>query len=198
MRVRIVICSPVKKYRLKSAQVRKVDEHTLLVSVVERKPFALWCGDEFLPTSTLASCWFIDDTGFIFDRAPVFSPGVYFEIYGKRENEEQEAILRSLLPPERFSLALAFIQELQRDQIIPLRLFMKPEGEYGIVVNSSENYPVLRGVELLFKDEQNASTLLKNLSFAIPAQFPLGSTTKKKLHYIDLRFGNKVFFGFEK
>ncbi len=184
--------------RLKDAKVKRGDHHTLLVSVVEREPFALWCGDEFLPVNVLENCWFVDITGFVFTPAPIFSPGVYFEVYGTLERKREDTPSRAVLPYERFELILSMIQELQKNRYIPLRIFIKSEGEYGITIDSSADYPMLRDAEILFKEGQDTSILMKNFLTALPTQFPRGSASQKKLLYIDLRFGNKVFFGFEK
>lgn len=184
--------------RLKDVQVEKMDNHTLLVSVVERKPFVLWCGAEYLHTKVLDDCWFIDTTGFVFERAPIFSTGVYFEVYGALERVAKNTFLRAVLSKERFGFAISFVRELQKEHISPLRIFIRPEGEYGIVINSSEHFSYLRDVEILFKEGQDTNILIKNLLASLRTQFPEGSVLKKKLLYTDLRFGNKVFFGFEK
>lgn len=183
--------------RLKSVKIIKIDNHTLLVSVAPREPFALWCGEEFLHAEQLRDCWFIDDTGFIFERAPLFSTGVYFEVYGAPERVERDTFLRAVLPEERFQFVFAFVQELQKEGFSSLRIFIKPEGEYGIVIDSSEHYSMLRDAEILFRVRQDKNILMKNFLAALPVQFSPGSVPKKKLLYVDLRFGNKVFFGFE-
>ena len=184
--------------RLKNVRVSRIDYHTLSLPVAERAHFALWCGEEFLSAHILEDCWFIDNTGFVFEHAPTFSTGVYFEVYGALERAGEDTPLRAVLPRGRFNLALSFMQELQKEHISLLRIFIKPEEEYGVVVNSSEHNPYLRDTEILFKEGQDSSMLIKNLLAALPVQFPIGSVLKKKLLYIDLRFGNKIYFGFEK
>jgi hypothetical protein len=52
-------------------------------------------------------------------------------------------------------------------------------------------------VTIRFKDETSPEALIKKIKTAIPAQFPDNMALKKKLLYIDMRFGNKVIFGFE-
>ena len=184
--------------RLKSAQVSRTGAHTLAVSVSERTPFALWCGDEYTsPQRDLADCWFIDDGGFVFDRAPIFSSGVYLEIYGALDGVIQGSILRAHLPRPRFSLAHAFEQAMKKELGGIARISIKPEGEYSVAINTSSAYPILKGVEVRFNDGQDPQTLVKNLTEALPVQFPPDAVPTKKLNYIDLRFRNKVFFGFE-
>ncbi|OHA84101.1 MAG: hypothetical protein A2937_02815 [Candidatus Yonathbacteria bacterium RIFCSPLOWO2_01_FULL_47_33b] len=184
--------------RLASAYVERIDAHTISVKVSERKPYALWCGEVYSPDiRELIGCFFVDNTGFVFDRAPTFSEGVYLEIYGALLGASEEGILRAHIPPAQFILTHTLVSSLMRELGDPLRIIMKPEGEMVVTMKKSDKYPMLAGVELRFKDTASAETIMKNLLAALPVQFPPDVTPKKKLLYIDMRFGNKIFFGFE-
>ncbi|KKU81298.1 MAG: hypothetical protein UY07_C0021G0003 [Parcubacteria group bacterium GW2011_GWA1_47_8] len=207
----------VEKFpRIQNVVVHKMDAHTIVAQVTERKPFALWCGKDAdgrgLDTKRrrgdtgrerflLADCWFLDETGFIFDRAPTFSEGVYLEIYGPLESAsgilKGVEPLRARVQESRFVRVYPFERTLNRDVGKTLRVIMKPEGQYGIIVAVSTKYPMLTGAEIRFKDSDNSAELLKNLLAAIPTQFPPSAAPFRKLYYVDLRFGNKVVFGFE-
>lgn len=190
--------------RLKNVRVSRVDDHTIRIEVTERKPFALWCGDVYLREMYETNdCWFTDDTGFIFDRAPVFSEGVYLEIYSELEGKKDESALGAYIPVSRFTLIHGVHEEVFKNLGNTLRIIIKAAGEYGLVIKESPSYPVLAGTEIRFKDGTNSEKLVKNLLAALEVQFlgvePLdeGSAVEKKLYYIDMRFGNKIFFGFE-
>lgn len=184
--------------RLASVRAERADAHTVAITVNERSPFALWCGEAYLQeTRELNNCWFIDDTGFVFDRAPVFSKGVYLEIYGGIANVQNNDILRRTIVHNRFVPAYNFERAIKKEVGIPIRIIIKPDGEYATIVRSSTHYPILKDVEIRFNDGQDAKTLVNNLLAALPVQFPAGVEPKKKLLYIDLRFDNKVIFGNE-
>ena len=183
--------------RLSSVLVRRQGDHTIAIWVTERTPFALWCGKIFaFAPPEITDCYFVDETGFVFDHAPIFSEGVYFEIYGGIEGLQNDDVLRASITPERFMLVRAFESLLKKEIADPLRVMIKPDGEYGVTVRSSIMYPVLNGIEIRFKDGQDPDALVHNLSVALPIQFPSGPPPKKKLQYIDMRFNNKVVFGF--
>ncbi len=191
--------------RLSTATVRRVSNKTITIEITEKKPFALWCGEEHNKEMyELNDCWFIDDTGFVFDRAPTFSEGVYLEVYGGIDGLKNGDALRTTILHERFVLANAFQNAIRKDIGMPLRIIMKPLGEYVVTVQSSTAYPILADVEIQFKDKQDPNILVRNLVVALPKQFPSGSMSKKKLQYIDLRFidklkiFNSVIFGYEK
>lgn len=184
--------------RLKGVIARRSDAHTIAIEVTERKPLMLWCGEDFnAEVLVLAECWFVDDGGFVFDRAPIFSEGVYREIYSALLYANEGAPLRARVPPLRFAFVRAVEQGIERELGDTSRIFIKPEGEYGIVIHSSALYPILSGAEVRFKDGQPAERLIHNLLATLPVQFPADDIPQKKLLYIDLRFSNKVFFGSE-
>lgn len=184
--------------RMKEVSVSRSDNHTLSIVVVERERYALWCGEEFHPElSAPPVCWFIDGNGFVFDHAPIFSRGVYVETYGELIEINKDEPLRGSLPYRRFVTANNFAKLLYEKIGKPFLIEIKPEGELEVYIQTSGKYPFLADVAVRFKDETNPETLINNLLKAIPVQFPDGIAPQKKLHYIDMRFGNKVIFGFE-
>lgn len=184
--------------RLASATVNRIDDHTITALVTERTPYALWCGEKpNIGDVQINNCWFIDEEGFVFDQAPIFSKGVYIEVYGKLVEKKNGDPLRSILPRDRFASANTFAKLLRESVGKPFRIILKPEGELEVSVYTSAQYPFLSDTTMRFKDESNPVTLVKNLLSAIPVQFPNEVSMKKKLYYIDMRFGNKVIFGFE-
>lgn len=179
--------------RIASVSVESTDEHSITINISERKPYALWCRAE----QGVKDCWFIDETGFIFDKAPVFSKGVYMEVYGKLVEKNPGEALRASLPFDRFVTANTFAKLLGEQVGKPYLISLKPEGELEVTIFTSSKYQFLTDTTIRFKDESTPETLLKNLLSAIPVQFPKNIALKKKLLYIDMRFGNKVIFGFE-
>lgn len=200
--------------RLKTVSVGRTDAHILTIVVSERKPYALWCGEtrKYADLTlndaerTLGNadgrgvntdCWFIDDTGFVFDRATTFSEGVYLEMYGTLIGEKEGDPLHGVIHALRFATVNTLAKLIRAEFGGLVRIEMKADGENEIVIRSSAIHPFLAGVSVRFKDEQSSAVLMKNLLAAIPVQFPDNIALKKKLLYIDMRFGNKIFFGFE-
>lgn len=179
--------------RITSVSASRIDNHKIAIAMTERKPYALWCGME-LPAK---DCWFIDDAGFVFDKAPVFSKGVYVEVYGKLVEKNIGEPLRGALPYNRFATANTFAKLLHESVGKPFRIALKGEGEVEITIYTSAKYTFLSDTTIRFKDESSPAVLINNLQKAISAEFPDNVANKKKLLYIDMRFGNKVIFGFE-
>lgn len=192
--------------RLKTARASRIDDHMVEISVTERAPYALWCGEVYLREMyEINDCYFIDDTGFLFDRAPAFSEGVYLEVYGELVGKSADgAFLRAHLSSHRFALMRSVLEGLTQSVGEVLRIVAKTEGEYEVVIKSSATYPILAHTHIRFKEDANPVKLVRDLSSALAVQFPGGGPTllakaegPRTLYYIDMRFGNKIFFGFE-
>ncbi|MEK7148244.1 MAG: hypothetical protein AAB758_03010, partial [Patescibacteria group bacterium] len=84
--------------RFSSVSLSLAGLNKLDVEVVEREPFALYCGES--STTENSICYFLDNTGFIFDLAPAFSDGVYF-VYASRTPIDSP-MGKQFLPPEEF------------------------------------------------------------------------------------------------
>lgn len=181
--------------RLASVSVRQSGVNGIVVEASERKPYALWCGEE--PKEVSKDCWFVDNSGFVFDKAPVFSDGVYVEIYAKLSGKINGEPVGSLIPHNRFVVSDTFAKLISVSIGKPSRILLKENSEMEIVIYASQKHPFLSGASLRFLDESKPEALLKKLLLAIPAQFPTNIALKKKLLYIDMRFGDKVIFGFE-
>lgn len=184
--------------RVARVSVMRVDDHVIAVNVTERKPYALWCGESFHPeSSSYPDCWFVDTAGFVFDRAPMFSPGVYMEVYSPLVGGGDTSPLRGVLPDGQFTVANNFAKLLLGNVGKPAQLEVKSDDDLSITIQSSVQFPFLAGVVIRFNTQSDPAVLLKNMLAAIPVQFPDNTTGKKKLLYIDMRFSNKVIFGFE-
>lgn len=184
--------------RMKSVRVEQKDEHTIHVSLLERKPYATWCGEVYHPErSSLPECWFIDEDGFVFDRAPVFSRGVYVEFYGKLLETNQGEPLRASISPLRFRVMNDFNKSFGEKIGKVFLVEYKDEGEIQALVNGAGEFSYIKFVQVRFKDDTAPTILVKNIALALPVEFADEKARKKTLNYIDLRFGNKVIFGFE-
>ncbi len=151
--------------------------NTMEIAVSEREPFALWCREG-------KECFFFDKEGFIYSKAPEFSSPVYVEY---RNGVEGEPIGERVSTKETF------------DRVVKLS---KGISLYGLKVeeivfaeNNSVNFNLSQGslyISLRGSDELT----LANLGSLLDS--PKTNLKNKNggltVSYIDLRFGNKVFY----
>ncbi len=168
-------------------------DNVLSISVVEREPHALWCQEE--------RCYFIDQTGFAFAPAPNFSDNVFLKISGpfKGDPVGSKPITGSLfnyITDSADLLPLVFRnQDLLEVEIFKVNIINRNDYEF-ILAQSQANEKInwsLRFNRLndFSRDLDNLATVLASSKFQEEYHQSGGY-----LEYIDLRFGNKIFYRF--
>ena len=152
----------------------------LVVSVVEREPFALYCPPED------AKCFFLDESGFIFGEAPDFSGAVYF-IYSMEPPLENPKG-REFLPEEEFSALSDFLEMLSSLGFKPVSL-MSLERGFDITMKN--------GSRMLLPEAADLAPLALNLeSFLKSENIASQKNFLDEVFLLDLRTKNKIFYRF--
>lgn len=147
----------------------------LAIEVSERIPKALWCkADE---------CFFVDESGFVFDKAPQFTSDVYFtyetELLGN-------PIGQFVLSPDELTGARTFIEGLAFLDL-SARSVAVAEGDATIALSDK--------TKIIFELSSDPSRALSNLeSVLTDPKLSLRDGDHINVSVIDLRFGNKVFY----
>jgi hypothetical protein len=172
--------------------------NSLNINLSERERAFLWCGNEaplFLERFEEGDCYFLDNSGFIFDKSPGFSSGVYFTFYSKTQDEN---------PIGEHVLDFQFIKDINSlilvmsEKGLPAHsLVVKEEGQYELLLNigtTLDDYP-----KLLFTKENTIEEIYnKFISIIDEEPFKTDFLEKSnKLEYIDFRFNNRVFYRFK-
>ena len=160
----------------------------LEINIKEREGKYLWCGESLLSIDD-KKCYFIDDNGYIFDEAPYFSDGVYFKFYGNLDSGTTDKIGLYFLK-SNFPNIISFKENLEKLDLKINYFFLNPDGYMAINLSS--------GAEIRFKPDADFNKLIDNLRAALSTE-PFHTDFQKKydsLLYIDLRFGNKIYYKF--
>lgn len=166
--------------RLISINLSLTDSRTLLVTILERKPFALYCVGE-------GKCFFLDQTGYIFSEAPAFSDGVYM-IYSSAPVLETP-LGQNFVPANNFVALADFIKSLDALNLEPQSLLIQDDAYY---------LTFLGGGTLIWKvDDDLQGVFSKFESFLSGEILTKEKKTLSDILYIDLRFGNKVRYNFK-
>ncbi|MFZ2048986.1 MAG: hypothetical protein WAV25_01650 [Minisyncoccia bacterium] len=172
--------------RLSKVEISAPDVKSIVVSVSERTPTALYCKD-ITNTSTPVSCYFIDANGFIFSEAPAFSGGVYF-VYTS-EPLLDAPLKVQFMEAKKFKLLDVFIKSLADAGLYP-KVFVFKKDEYHLILSN--------GADIMWKESQNLDQIRSNLvSFVEDASFRKDKNNLSNILYIDLRFGNKIFYKYK-
>ncbi|MBU1092002.1 hypothetical protein KKA27_04040 [Patescibacteria group bacterium] len=164
--------------RIDEIKIEKNLDSNVLIKISERKPVALLCWDG----EENESCFFADKSGVLFEKAPVFSSGVFLKFFDDRKYGTKLGEKKLLINEEVFQEILDFAKGLEQFLLVEkIRLkeedgceFYSTDGRYLILdIKSDWN--------LMY---DNFIALLENTI----------SKSNENFEYIDLRFGNKVFF----
>ena len=156
------------------------------ITVSERTGLYTWCGSApGAEKSQIEKCNFVDENGYIFDEAPYFSGDVYFKLYGEPFKNNYPV----------FNDLINFKKNLEMMGIKPVALYVKEDANAVIFLSATSS----KAPEIIFKTDTDFAEMLENLQTALTTE-PLQTDFKKKytsLEYIDLRFGNKVYYKFK-
>lgn len=174
--------------RLKDISLNVQNFKTLNISLTERTALYTYCG--LAPAELDASnqkCYFMDDGGYIFDEAPYFSGEVYLKFYGKSD---------SYFFQPNFSKLISFKETLQKIGVKPVVFFVEDNGDMKVFLSSTTSQ---LGPFINLKADADFNQIVENLQSVLTTE-PLKTEFKTKyssLLYIDLRFGNKVYYKFK-
>ncbi len=178
----------VKFPRLDDISLNVQNFKELQIEVSEREGKYTWCGDALPTIGTRpedTKCHFMDSAGVVFDEAPYFSGDVYFRFYGKYNDTLY------------FNKLINLKENIERMGLRPSSLVAKADNDMEMYLSSGKLPP--DAPKIVFKSDSDFDKLAENLQAAISTE-PLLSQLKNEyaaLEYIDLRFGNKVYYRFK-
>ena len=146
----------------------------ITVTVREREPFALWCASD-------NQCFVMDEHGFIYADAGDAPHNPY--------------VFRGGLLPNTDVVGQTFLRGRMQTTETLLRSLQdagfKPQG---IIVDSEKDFsiPLENGPRLLVAFDMTNENVLRNLETALEAESL--KQRFEQLQYIDLRFGNRVYY----
>jgi len=186
-----------KYKRLSNISMNVINFNTLNITVSEYDGKYLWCGvaTPELTSSSSPKCYFIDSNGYIFDEAPFFSGEVYFKFYGQVNNADNPA--GTYFYPDIFVKLVQLKNSLEGMDLKPTYILINDQKEIRVGLSTlgiASTNPVI-----IFKLDSDYEKLAENLNAAITTE-PLQTELQKnyaKLMYIDLRYGNKVYYKFQ-
>lgn len=148
------------------------------VSAVSRNPHVSWCED--------GQCFFMDDTGFVFSEATEGSESLYYRFVSE-QIATTTPIGSNRLEPEHLSQLFSALVRLETFGLETKELRFKENGEYEVVLRGGAR--LLLGVHEFDKALNRLETLLGEKGL-VPRQ-GIGGLG---IDYIDLRYGNKIYF----
>lgn len=162
-----------------SVTVRLKNVKTVSVTITERKTTALWCGES---PENPSPCYLLDASGKAYAPAAQYAGELYVTYYG----ETTGTTAKQYLSPEQFANLAAVVTAMRSSEIkeMPLRTAVT-RGEVHVWFES--------GFEIIYLLKDNAADVLGRLKIALASE-PFSKYTIDQIAYLDLRFGDKLYF----
>ncbi len=183
--------------RIESLKVTREGFNSIHISITERAGSYLYCG-VLLPEvkdEIGENCYFVNNNGYIFDKAPYFSGDVYFKFYISIKGDASSPSGTQMLSPERFHSIIHFMDGISTLGFKPSYLVVSLNGLHSLYLKPKS---VGLNPKIIFKEENDLNTILDNFSTAM-SKYEFANEINSKydtLSYIDLRFKNKVLYKF--
>lgn len=162
--------------RIKEFSIERSSGDALVVNFTEYKPDNLWCGRE-----DTSNCYFLDETGYAFGKAPNLSGGSFLRFY--TDNDSLDRGVQAIISSD-YSMAV-ILTELLRDQGWSVSALEIDAAQDAFLYLTD-------GGELKTSLLQPPLDTVENLLTIVGSQ-EFGHIEPGNFEYIDLRFGNKVF-----
>lgn len=160
-----------------SASVATAGSTGLEISVSEREPYALYCLDQ--------KCYFLDSGGLIYSEAGSFSDGVYTVF--SEDSAPINPIGERYLSESDLANLDQFFKKVGSFDLSP-KLLIKSGDEYKLVLDG--------GAYITWKNTDDLNVVFSNL-MAVFNNHLIRMSDLPNLLYIDLRFGDKVYYKFK-
>ncbi len=157
--------------QIAEVKLRKKFPHILILEVKERIPLILFCRDS-------NDCFQIDKEGVAFEkigwseRPAIFSPG------------GEISLGQSVIPIDYLEAILEIEKKLGDELEIEVKKFL--------LLDDKLNVETVQGPEIYFDPKGRVSEQLFNLAVLLKEK--ISSEKRGELEYIDLRFGNRVYY----
>jgi hypothetical protein len=178
--------------RIQTADLELEDTNSIRITVEERKPHALWCDHVALldEDQIRKGCYFMDDHGLIFAPAPYFSGSVFFRYFGAVKGEP---VGLRYLSEDMFKALELLRQDLAEIDIPVAGIEVKDNNEIEILFTQSVKQGAARTGKILATMNDLGRTF-ENVETFVRESRVSDRKFLDNVEYIDVRFGNKVFY----
>lgn len=168
--------------KIKNIDINRSGLTKLEINITERKPEAIVC-QGFREEDLDNTCFFVDEKGTVYEKASGFSDGVYSKYYINLDGDTV-SLGSAFIEESRFSDLQEFVKSINNARIGTSGVLIAPNGSYELYIKNKDGSIAV----IYFDDKQSFEKTSSNL-----IAFLLNSKIKS-FDYINLRFGNNIFY----
>jgi cell division septal protein FtsQ len=169
---------PLEFPRIASASIASPSllSNAITITVVERQPFALWCDEN-------TTCYEMDQNGYLFAQAAAQASSTDQYVFSGGIATSSPLIGQTFAPGHTPGL-VAFLQLLSQSGFTPLGASVQSDQDFTV--------PLSQGFSIYASFGEDPSALVTNLQLVLSSSALSGQ--EQSLEYVDLRFGDKVYY----
>lgn len=176
--------------QIEKIDINRKDVSNLEVNIVEYRPIALICEGFYEENINNGNCFFANKDGYVFAKS-ISSPASIFHYY--IETDKGDGIIGlNFIDSNRFKELQRFIESISNSGIPISGMLIGENGAYELYVKNKDNSEAI----IYFDDRSPFGKTSSNLiAFWNDSQIiKKGATTTPIFDYINLRFGNNIFY----
>lgn len=166
----------IKEFNIKRVSLSKIE-----ATGKERKAVGLWCNKK-------DNCGFVDESGFVYKQAPTFSGNLFLKFY-KFGSEEALDVKKGFqaISENEFKNLVKFVGFVSENGVKINKVFMEEQGQY--------RFETTAGWHIILNQKNEIQISAGRLKLILESQ--IQKKDLANIDYIDLRFGNKIFYKFK-
>ncbi len=166
--------------RIDTIEIKNKGTTGLEIEITERQPEVMIC-DGFREDEEGEHCSFADKQGIIFEKVATSSDKIYFKYYSSDEIDK-----------DKFLQLQDFVKNVENSGIIATGLLLSEDGSYELYIKNVDQSIAV----VYFDDRTSLDKVVSNLSvfWKNSINKKIGSDSIPNFEYINLRFGNNVFY----
>lgn len=179
--------------RIEELEIERGNLQTLQLIIHERPHAFVWCVDE-----SMSQCYFADDNGLLFARAPYFSSSVFLTFFGGDISDSTYIDAHIINDKVEFKRLVAIVHAFEDNNFSVTSVTInKRVGDYTLSVSHIKDVRT-PNAEIIVTTKTKPETIMYNLGLAMNTEeFKEAFASRAEtLDYIDARLLEKVFYKF--
>ena len=171
----------------------------LTLNIEERKAHSLWCIDREYESVFNEECYFADQRGFWYARAPYFSDNVFLKVY-LSPNIERISLGDRYMHGDAFANLFTFIESLEKEYNLGVqKIIFKEQQDISLYISHLENIVFKEKPIILLNMNDSYDTSIRNIGVVLkqPGFARDFQEDAQQLKRIDIRFNDRIFYLFE-
>jgi hypothetical protein len=176
--------------KISSLEIDIIDSSVINVKILERSPEVIVC-EGYLDDEDGDSCFFVDDTGTVYEKVNASSSDIYFKYY-MNTSSTTISIGSKFIESSKFLELQEAVSYLNGTILEPTGLLIRDDGSYELYIRNIDT-----SIAVVYLDDRIPFKKTMNnlvLFWQNVMNKKLGFSEVPNFEYINLRFGNNVFY----